>query len=256
MTGMRGLAFGSKRLFLWMVTVAVVLGACSETGGRALDPNDTIPVPAGAPAVVFLRAAAGPEGIQEVQAIVDTLDAETVIFVGQEETLVEFVEFFQDDPDLLTSITTADMPPSFRIWPFEALDGETREVLRDNRHVREVVELPTIAELRSTWRQATDPRNQLSIVYLKPKTDNTGKAEVAAILSEIPGVYFVDQDQTLAEFKFFFDGDPESEVDLDSLEADIMPPSWRVDLGGDPLPNEIRRELESNRHVRTVVDAR
>ena len=100
-------------------------------------------------------------------------------------------------------------------------------------------------------RRNADPRGQLSIVYLNSDAGEEGRTEVESILSEIPGIYFVDQEETLTEFIAFSDADPEL---LNEMRVEQMPPSWRVDRAGEPLPAEIRSILEMNEYVRRVAE--
>ena len=62
---------------------------------------------------------------------------------------------------------------------------------------------------------------------------------------------FDEQEETLTEFIAFSDADPEL---LNEMRVEQMPPSWRVDRAGEPLPAEIRSILEMNEYVRRVAE--
>jgi len=230
----------------WLLLVAVLAAGCG--GGTASGSSDGKQITTFA---VFLHPSTGETGRLVVEDVLtDVYD--DVVYIDQEESFKEFREMFAGlavDEDL----TAVDMPPRFSIATDEAPAESLLSALHALPQVREVATTPTEAEAELAVRRANDPRRDLSIVYLNPGSGEEGKAEVADLLSEIDDIYFVDQEQTLAEFHAFFEGDPESVADL--LSADDMPPSWRVDLSCARLPAKQMEALESNRHVRDITNA-
>ena len=174
---------------------------------------------------------------------------EDIAFVDQQETYLEYIGFF---PDAADTASPEDMPPSFRVSP--RVSAETRASLDAHPAVRHIVEptMPTLAEVRRELRWANDPRKDLSIIYLHATVGPEEAQLVRDIIGpSLPGVYFVDQEETYREFTFLNEGDPATP----SLTVDLMPPSWRVDLDGASLPPELQAKLEANEFVRSITNA-
>lgn len=202
--------------------------------------------------VVWLHAASNAQSQAAVEdALAEVYDE--IVYVSQEETLPEFLAFFPD----VEGAEISDMPPSFRVFGVAEPNPDLRSHLETLPAVRSVVISPTeseiaiLRELDQHW--APDPRLDLTIVYLNSDAGEEGKAEVARLMADVDGIYFVDQEQTLDEFWTYLEGEPRQE----GLEvtASQMPPSWRVDLDGAPLDPELVALLESNPHVRNVFNA-
>ncbi len=176
-----------------------------------------------------------------------------IVYVTQEETLPEFLEFFPDVEGAEVSM----MPPSLRVFGVDEAEPDLTTRLEAFPAVRSVVISPTQSEIEIqqelAQRRASDPRLDLSIVYLNSDAGQVGKAAVERLLTDVEGIYFVDQEETLDEFRAFFEGDP-TQQGLEIAASDL-PPSWRVDLGGAPLNPDLTKLLEGNQYVRNVVNA-
>jgi len=208
---------------------------------------------------VFFHPVANEEARAAVEELVVESGAEVTV-LDQTEIYSEFQDFYADKPALIRDVSIEDMPPALRVKPDTPLSDELRDAIESNPAVRALVTVEdALRSLELDTRRARDPRSELSIVYMWPSSDGSERSgpkahkAVREILAEVPGVYFVDQDATFSEFKAFFDGD--DDVVLKDFTAEMMPPSWRVDLGGEPLPETTRAELEESIYVRTVVDA-
>jgi len=245
------------------LVVAVVLTACGSgtptEPGPAASPGEIDIVvdeivetfeDSDAQYAVFLHADTSQDDIDEFETLLRDAGFDPT-FLSQDDAYAEFTAMF-DDLDAMSEVTAEDLPTSFRFATERPLDAASIEELESNPHVREVVQPPTREEVADVLLAADDPRNQLSIIYLNPDAGDEGREAVEAMLTDYPDAYFVDQAETEAEFIEFFEvrGEAPEPVPVEGL-----PPSWRIDLGGEPLPDDLRSELETNEFVRTVKDA-
>ncbi len=214
-------------------------------------PDASQPVSDGRPdeqseTAIFFTADANASDFRAVEQVIG--DKHQITFVDQEDTYAEFLEFFPEmagDP----TVTAQDMPPSFR------LQGQLSDAISSqvSAHpaVRAVTE-PTKHEI-DVLTDRSDPRHKLSVIYLHADAGDDGRDAVRGLIgNDLPGIYFVDKEETHREFLEFFDGDPD---DVGEISVDLMTPSWRVDLGGAPIPMALQKELEANMFVRHVTNA-
>ncbi len=96
------------------------------------------------------------------------------------------------------------------------------------------------------------------VVWLEPEVPEGEKASIAAEITgsaEIAAAEFSDQGATMAEFERIFAAEPEL---LEAVEAEDLPPSWRVklvDCGNTAAADELSLWFEGMPGVRSVVAA-
>ena len=243
----------------------VLLAACGGGDGRAaVELCDALAAePLGEDAPEGIRVFFEPGTDEDVifdarDELEDLLPGLEFTYMDQDAALEEFSELFADQPELVDSITAAELPPSLNA--LDATHDEARiveEAMDDHRSVQEVArppaerEVATVADLM-TAPVLAPPLGYDVVVYLEPSASDDDAAELAAEVAEWPGVVDVvtlTHDDALAEFGVLFQDDKDL---VNSTDADVLPPSVRLTLEDAGDSDAISEELAGRSEVREV----
>ena len=119
-----------RNIALTLASIIVVGASLSLFGqsqlvARGVD-NATQRWEGGIEFVVFMKANAEPSQDEAIRALLEASQGQEIdewTYVDKEQTLVEFREYYADDPELIQTVTVETMPPSYRIKPTDTDAG-------------------------------------------------------------------------------------------------------------------------------------
>ncbi|HET6873699.1 MAG TPA: permease-like cell division protein FtsX [Acidimicrobiales bacterium] len=124
--------FGNLRRNLLMTGAAVLTVAISLTlvGGALLlkqgVANATIQWQGGVELSIFMQASASPGESSAVERQLSQMsDVKSFRYVDQTHAYQEFKKMFANEPDMVSTVTPSDLPPSYRVVPRQASMADT-----------------------------------------------------------------------------------------------------------------------------------
>lgn len=184
----------------------------------------------------------------EIAAVSDQLDADPgvveLVFRSAEQSLEELQDIYVDEPGLIEDVTADQLWSSFALTvqtPSEATNSELIARYEGLPGVESVYSVSEYSDcekddpaLLETARRAIEDRfgeNDL-IAWIEPTQAQEHDDVRTSIegMSEVQGIVYFSQDAALEEFRCLFSDSPEL---INSVSADILPPSYRIDVGED-----------------------
>lgn len=187
---------------------------------------------------------------QQIEAMRTTLAGDSslrdVTYVSKDEALAELKALFTDTPEQLDGIQASILPSSFRFRvtspPSPSSTSDPLASYRSAPGIMHVLYRPP-----ESWCAKADPAmlkaaqrlidrrygTSSLIVFMDPYADPASVGTMREALLAMPavtGIVFVSQDRALDEFTCIFRDQPEM---IEPIVADILPPSFRVDVGTD-----------------------